>query len=358
MFLHLLFSGKTGGIEKLCKDIGLYSPQNNMFCFACSGGEMYEQFLQNGLKTELLNLSPKDPVGLYKNIKRIVKMYGVDTIIVHHDSPMLLIASMIAKISIRNIRIFVYAHSNYKDIMPNFRFRKQLFTIAGKLSDKIIAISVSVKNSILEETKFKEQKVAVIYNGIQLPAHASKRTNVHNGEIRLVYVGRLIKEKGVQILLQALPLINPDVHWSLEILGDGEYRTELEKLSAELGLSHKIQFLGTQKNIYDYLSSSDVFIHPAIWDEGFGITIVEAMSEGLVCIAFNKGALPEIIDDGLNGFLIDQIDPQKLASAIEKIGGMIETDNLIHIREAAVEKSNQFTIEKTVEELERLACEK
>lgn len=352
MILHLLFSGKTGGIEKLCKDIGMHSPKNHMFCFTCFGGELYEQFVKNKLNTVLLNLSAKNPIRMYCHLIRIVKLSNINTLIVHHDAPVMFIAAIMVKLRLRNVKVFAYTHANFKDLMVNFRYKKQLFFIAGRIFDKIIAISQSVRNSIIEETKIPPDKIVVIYNGIQCSKYFSEHTNEHSGSVKIIYVGRLIKEKGIHILLQALPLLESNIQWSLQIVGDGPYRSELESISKKLGINERVDFLGIQENVPEYLKAADVFVHPAIWEEGFGITIIEAMSSGLICIASKKGALPEIINDKINGFLIENITPQKLANEIETICQMIKNDNLLSVRKAAVNKSQQFTIDQTVKKLE------
>ena len=74
-------------------------------------------------------------------------------------------------------------------------------------------------------------------------------------------------------------------------------------MAAELGVQDKISFEGKSNRVRDYLYAADVFVHPARCPEGFGITLVEAMATGLPCIAFEKGAIPELITSGREGFL-------------------------------------------------------
>ena len=68
------------------------------------------------------------------------------------------------------------------------------------------------------------------------------------------------------------------------------------------------------------MSNADIFIHPAIWEEGFGITIIEAMARGKLCIASKRGAIPEIISDGVNGLLVESANAKQLAEKIKYVG--------------------------------------
>ena len=120
----------------------------------------------------------------------------------------------------------------------------------------------------------------------------------------MIYVGRLEKVKGVQNILKGLEKADKKFH--LSIVGDGEYTNELKRLSHKLLLDDNVDFLGRRDDIPELLSKADVFVHLPEWEEGFGIAVVEAMASGLICICGNVGALPEIIEDGVNGYLVEK----------------------------------------------------
>ena len=91
-------------------------------------------------------------------------------------------------------------------------------------------------------------------------------------------------------------------------------------------------------------------MHPAIWEEGFGISIIEAMSCGKICIASRKGAIPEIIDDGVNGFLVESNKEDELSKKIMEVSKMTDEQRII-IEENARKRANDFTIDVLQEKL-------
>lgn len=173
--------------------------------------------------------------------------------------------------------------------------------------------------------------------------------------IHIIYIGRLIEEKGVQLLIEAISMLNVN-DIMLEIVGDGNYREEIEALVKSYNLKDVVVLYGEQPEVEKYLLGSDIFVHPAIWNEAFGITLIEAMSYGLVCIAFNKGAIPEIIDNEVNGFLVDECNAEALARSLNKTIDTFKTDRKLmeEIRKNAVNRSRDFSFDKYVQRLHDL----
>ena len=94
--------------------------------------------------------------------------------------------------------------------------------------------------------------------------------------------------------------------FEFQIIGDGPYKTKLESLVKEQHLENKVVFLGTRYDVSQLLEKADIFVHVPIIEEGFGITIVEAMASGKLCICSNSGAISEIIENDGNGFLVNE----------------------------------------------------
>ena len=137
----------------------------------------------------------------------------------------------------------------------------------------------------------------------------------------------------------------------LTIVGEGGYRNNLEKQVKEDGLSKRILFEGPQRNIRKYFEQADGFVYPSILQEVFGISIVEAMEAGVPCIGFRVGGIPEIIKDGVNGFIAEDISVQGLIYAISKLQKAYRCGEIIQIREACVKTANKFSINNTIIEL-------
>ena len=139
----------------------------------------------------------------------------------------------------------------------------------------------------------------------------------------LFTLGRLVEWKGHRHLIEAVRLVNDKMNVHLLIGGEGTLREELESLVREKKLEGSVTFLdhipGSLMNTY--YSLADIYIQPSIIDkdgttEGLGVTILEAMACETPCIGSNVGGIPDIINDGENGFLVHPADPEQLAEKI------------------------------------------
>lgn len=350
--LHLEYAGKTGGIEKLCKDIALYSQQDeHEFWFIHDGGVIYEEMRKERLNVKCLNLQNYQILNLYYQVAYHVKYSSINVIIIHHPSPLIWIAMRLYLLKSKRAKVIVYVHNNYDEITLNSLIRKCVYNSLLRSCDGIVAISKFVKNTIIERIKLDENKIKVIYNGVVCP----ENNNICDGKfqlpIRLLYIGRLIEKKGVQILIKAMDFLSNKDEYFLDIVGDGPYRQILQQLSDSMNLKKNICFHGNQRNVLDYFYQADIFIHPAIWEEGFGITIIEAMSCGKICIASNRGAIPEIITDNENGFLVEGNDPIAMAEKIEYVSMILSDENRKNLQENALNRARDFSINILVNEL-------
>lgn len=136
------------------------------------------------------------------------------------------------------------------------------------------------------------------------------------GKILVGQVGKLLHHKGHDTTIAAarqLATRHPELQFL--ILGDGPRRHDLEAAAAGYD---NISLLGHQTNIGDYLAALDIFLFPSL-SEGLGSSILEAMQAGVPVIASNAGGIPDLIDDGRNGLLINASDVQALSAAIERL---------------------------------------
>lgn len=139
-----------------------------------------------------------------------------------------------------------------------------------------------------------------------------------NPQKRVVTVGRLSREKGHDILLQAFAQMN-DSEWSLDIVGDGPVRGSLEARAKELGVARRVQFHGHLKHFQELMGNASIFVLPSYY-EGFPNALVEAMSVPLACISSNCVAGPsEIITHGVNGLLFSPGNMTELTALLNQL---------------------------------------
>lgn len=346
--LHMLARGGVGGIESLCVDIAKHSGDDNSFYFLWGGGKNAEKIADMGRKTYVRSFKYKNVSGEYIQFKKTCITNSIDCLIVHGLSPMMLIFAARIKKQCPGIKLVIYLHANAVDYFRGIKgLRKRLlFQRVYRLTDGCIAISEAVRKSFEKCCDCK--KINVIYNAVDMDRFRFSE-NKEQSIPTLIYVGRLVPVKGVDLLIKAAAEMSEQVH--IIIVGEGTSRGYLENLAADLAVD--AQFVGTQTNVPDWIGRADIFVHPAIWEEGFGITLIEAMAAGLPCIAFRKGAIPEIITDGVDGFIVDEVSYKSLADEIIKCITILknEPQNWQKLCKNAYDTAHKYDVKKYVGEL-------
>src|SRR5258706_15327952 len=136
---------------------------------------------------------------------------------------------------------------------------------------------------------------------------------------RLLFVGQIIRGKGVDLLLKSLAQVKAP--FECLILGEGSHRAYCERLSAELGLQDRVKFGGyvPRQQLKDFYLDSSAFLVSSVWPEPFGLVGPEAMRYGLPVVAFDAGGIREWLTDGENGFLVPRMDTRRFAISIDEL---------------------------------------
>ncbi|RJS84247.1 glycosyltransferase family 1 protein [Candidatus Bathyarchaeota archaeon] len=194
---------------------------------------------------------------------------------------------------------------------------------------RVIVCSNSVKWEVESHFSLPHDKVTVIPNGIEVSSfnlninreEVKRRYGIKPNERIILFVGRLVPQKGVDMLIKAAPLIVQQ-HRDARILiaGDGWSRNYLEELARSMGLRDRIRFLGfiSDWELEDLMVTADVLVVPSIY-EPFGIVALEGMAAGTPVVATNIGGLSEIIEHDRTGVLVYPEDPGSIAWGINKV---------------------------------------
>jgi len=201
-----------------------------------------------------------------------------------------------------------------RDWLP-LMFQMKLFRLWSSAFSLIVANSQAVRNALLAEGI---GPVEVIWNGVPI---RPPRPPV-SGPPTVAFAGRLVPEKGVDVLLRAFARVKTQVpEASLVIAGDGPERDRLQKLIADLELSSSVTMLGylNQIELERRFGAAWVQAVPSRWAEPFGMVASEAMMRGTAVVASNSGGLAEIVQDRQTGLLVPPGDVDTLAEALLEI---------------------------------------
>jgi glycosyltransferase involved in cell wall biosynthesis len=188
-------------------------------------------------------------------------------------------------------------------------------------TDRIICVCKSDYDKAIAAGVATIDRTSIVYNGIEIDKFsmpidrsvARKIFNIDPTEFVFGNVGRLHEQKGHEFLLKAFAKIN--VQARLVIIGDGRLRDELMILADQLKISDRVLFLGARADIHEFLSAIDIFIMPSLW-EGQPIALLEALAIGIPSIASAVDGIPEIIVNGVNGYLVSPRDIVGLAAVM------------------------------------------
>jgi len=150
---------------------------------------------------------------------------------------------------------------------------------------------------------------------------AIKKRFMTDDPLTLIFTGRLVEEKGVGDLVAAMKLLKASaLRIQLLVLGEGQDRPTFERQVERLGLSGSVRFLGwvAPEVVPDYLAAADIFVAPSK-TEGQGLAIVEALLAGIPVVATRCGGIPDVVEDGVGGILVDEGRPDEIAAAIGKL---------------------------------------
>ena len=358
--LHLLASGGAGGIETLCKDFSATDIVENHFIFVWYGGCTADEMIQNKTNTIVLGHSKKSVIKSYKAISDYIVKHKIDAVIVHHEAPVLWLYLWMFKKKFKKLKTVVYIHAHLNDVLKpekkkTHAIRKAILKCTAKKSDYVIAISDIVKKSLID-AGFRKSNIRRVYNGTNLEKFYNKQKKERSEKTEFIFVGRLIKEKGVQNILEAVSMLNSESIRSrmhVSIVGDGTYADALKKKCRYLKLDDCVTFCGKQRDIPERLAKADFFIHLPDWEEGFGITLIEAMAAGLPSVVFDRGAMSELVENGKNGFIIKP-DAESASEAIKYIVSDMSDEEYLKMSENASEYSRKFTIENCVLQLKNI----
>ena len=294
----------------------------------------------------------------YFKIKKYIKKYSPDVLLAVKNIPVSIFLKIILKNKFKLI-IREAVNPKYSSITQRSLLSRIFVNNLKKLlypnADNIIAISEGVKQSLVKNFNLDSSKIQTIYNPsadekiLSLAKEDIDRDLISNRPL-IVSIGRLTKQKDHITLLKAFNKIHSNIDCNLYIIGEGSERRNLEKFIKNNNIDDKVKLLGYQNNPWKFLSKSNLFVLPSIW-EGFGNVIVESMLIGIPVISSDCPSGPrEILNNGKSGKLFQVGDYNHLANIIKEI---ISSDNSELINYAKL-RSKDFTIEKITQEYQKV----
>lgn len=309
----------------------------------CSSGGVHEKKLQEmGIKHYLIpDITSKNPMDMLKSCRLIKSIIDKEQItIVHsHHRMAAFYAELVAPRSVVKV---ANAHNTFTD-------KKELTQLAYR-NTKVVAVGEMVKKNLIDYFEISKEQVCVIHNAVKpfdgkiVPVEILYMEHA-KGNVLIGNIGRLSEQKGMTYFIEAAKITakaHPEARFI--IVGDGEEKEQLQAQVKVKGLQDKVLFLGYRNDIQNVMSQLDFVVLSSLW-EGLPLTPIEAYSVGKTVIGTAVDGTPEIIRDGVDGYLVEPRNPVQLA---EKMNKLIENPRIRSEMETQAMKryQDEFSFEK------------
>lgn len=324
--LHVISKLPIGGVENQLLMVLKNYDRRRFFPFVCSlsdKGDIGKEIEDLGVEVYCLNkLKHTFDWTMVKDIYHFIKKKNIKIVRTHqyHANLYGRLAAKLAKVPC----IVASVHNVYT--MDRKFHRRIMNKFLSRFSDKVVAVSETVKKDILKYDGLHEDEIMVIYNGIDTDSFVNRDGNAIRKELGIPSdvpvigtVGRLTPQKGQKCLIEAISRMKEKfTEIMLLIVGEGPIKDELKDYVNTLNINKNVIFTGSRRDVPALLSAMDIFVLPSFW-EGLPNALIEAMASGKPIIASDLPPVREIFDSEKVGVIVPVRDSTAISSSIESL---------------------------------------
>ena len=318
--LHLCESSETGGAESVLIRLVEGLDKNRYRSVVCllSDGWLKVELEKRRIETVVIPQPHSFDVRWLFQAFRLLKEHHIH--VMHsHEFATNVYAALLSMVT--GVPVVATAHG--KNYYGDKWRRRAAYRFTARHS-AMVAVSNDLKRFLTERIGIPPRDIRVVHNGIDLRHYS---VNVANADIRadlgigtgqrvIGTVGNLFAVKGQTYLLRACKAVaSAYPNFVLLVAGEGEQLGPLQEEASDLGIAGNVRFLGFRDDVPSLLQAMEVFVLPSL-SEGLPLSILEALALEKPVVATNVGGIPEIVQDGLTGFLVPPRNPETLADKI------------------------------------------
>jgi len=335
--LHIITSIDNGGAENHLRDlISRQVSTYDVFLIYFKGSNYHkDDLVSKGVKVFKIRFLNKNiflfvikfllVLKIFKNIKPdivhchlwISELYGLFLKLIYRKSFLLIVTKHLDS-------FFLEGSYGIKNFVRGIFIERIIFYY----TDHVIFISKAVKKFFLKKIYITKKKYSVIYYGINLKKfvklnskkkmNLKKKLDIDNKTFVLGCIARHVEQKSLDIIIKSFSLFvqkNPDIKAKLIMIGKGHLESELKHLAKDLNINKKIIWINYTDNINLYFNIFDMFCLSSRY-EGLGLVLLESLASGVPVLATRSGAIPEIIINKKNGYLVKYGDINNFSKRI------------------------------------------
>lgn len=327
---------RIGGTETFARELSLQLGQKgwkSVLCFESEPPDDVSRFLSlPNVTLEVLKDSTDFNWAATKRLASILRRYRPDILHLHFTGFVGAFPWLARVLSVK--KVFFTDHSsrqeNYVPARAPF-WKRSLVQLINYPITKVICVSRYGCHCATTLELLPSNRYELVYNGVDLSrveadsgrgTEFRKRFNIPDDKKIIVQVSWIIPEKGIADLLEVARLVRSKrAHTQFVIVGDGPFREQFAKQANEMGLSDNLTWTGLMKDPFSegVFDVADVVCQLSRWEEVFGWMIAEAMAFGKPVVATRVGGIPELVDEGKTGFLVNRGDVKAVSERILRL---------------------------------------
>lgn len=317
----------VGGLERVVECIASQLNRDrfdvSVWCLA-RGGAIADELKRKGIPVEILDLhSYHNPLSVLRLARRM-RREGFHLVHTHgyFAGTFGRLAAAIAGVP----AVIHHVHTTCSNLKPRHHRIERILSLR---TGRIVCVAGAVRESLSTALSIQSSKTCVIYNGSSCRPETCSEAQVDSvrsamgirpGDRVITEVASLSDNKGQAVLLEAFHRVAAahERSW-LVLVGDGHCRHRLEERARACGLASRVVFTGLLKDVRPVLRLTDVLVLPTTQREGLSVSLIEGAAAGLPLVGSRLGAIPEVVEDGVNGILVQPRDAEDLRRALDTL---------------------------------------
>ena len=336
--------GGAKQVEYLLRGLARHGVESQLACPL--GSDIAQAARALGVKVHELPMGGDLDLPLVWRLLRLIRKERPDLLHLHSRRGADILGGLAARLS--GTRVVVSRRVDNPESRFVVRWKYRLY-------DRVITISQGIAEVLLSEG-LPEEKLVCVRSAVDFQAYQTacddqrfrQAFDLEESDLVLAMVAQLIPRKGHRVMLQAMLRLQETIpRVKLLIFGRGPLQQELAQSIREMGLQEQVNLVGFYEDLPSILPCFDLLAHPALM-EGLGIALLQAASAGLPVVAVNAGGMPEAVEDGVTGRLVEAGSVDELTAALEQL--LADKELRLRMGQAGREKMRrEFSVEIMVE---------
>lgn len=238
---------------------------------------------------------------------------------------------------ILRVKVVLHLHGGkYLTKVPEQKWLYHYLKCFFKWADHIIVLSDYEKQWIINDYCMKLEMVSSLPNCVPFTLRANNK--IRKEKVRLIFLGRIVQIKGIKNIVESVSqLIEDRDDFEFYLYGDGPCKDDVvDRLSSKLGESFQYKGVVSGQSKIDAFLEADMFLLPSLSGEGLPVALLEAMSYGVIPIVTIDGSMGTVVQNGVNGYIVNKDDSTDLHNVLNKVISAIQEEIIDKVKEDAV----------------------